>query len=334
MPEVTAADWEVILRQHPQAHLLQSAAWGELKDAFGWSAARLVSVAGNCGAQILFRRLLPGVTLGYLPKGPLGTPDGAFLGEIEQACRRRGAATLIVEPDAWEREAWPAAEVFAASGFTPGQPTVQPRRTLLVSLAGDEEARLARMKQKTRYNIRLAMKKGVSVRPSGDIEQFYALMQTTGERDQFGVHSRKYYQRVYDLFHAGGDCELLLAEHEGQPLAALMVFARGRRAWYFYGASSDAHRELMSPYLLQWEAMRWARQRGCEEYDLWGAPDADLEALEAGFTTRSDGLWGVYRFKRGFGGELRRAAGAWERVYRPLWGALIRWRRGRGGPET
>ncbi len=74
----------------------------------------------------------------------------------------------------------------------------------------------------------------------------------------------------------------------------------------------------MPTYLLQWEAMRWARARGCTSYDLWGVPDAELAELEAGFTTRGDGLWGVYRFKRGFGGVLRRSAGSWDRIYLPL----------------
>ena len=74
----------------------------------------------------------------------------------------------------------------------------------------------------------------------------------------------------------------------------------------------------MAAYALKWEAMRWARARGCSEYDLWGAPDEDEAGLEADFKNRSDGLWGVYRFKRGFGGQLKRAPGPWDRVYNPI----------------
>jgi lipid II:glycine glycyltransferase (peptidoglycan interpeptide bridge formation enzyme) len=96
-----------------------------------------------------------------------------------------------------------------------------------------------------------------------------------------------------------------------------MVFVVGYRSWYVYGASNDRERNLMPTYLLQWEAIRWARARGCEVYDMWGVPDEDEPVLEAGFETRSDGLWGVYRFKRGFGGELKRAAQAMDRVYNP-----------------
>jgi peptidoglycan pentaglycine glycine transferase (the first glycine) len=97
-----------------------------------------------------------------------------------------------------------------------------------------------------------------------------------------------------------------------------MVFRLGVRAWYFYGASSDEERNRMPTYLLQWEGMRWAAGQGCLEYDLWGIPDEEEAVLEEQFSNRSDGLWGVYRFKRGFGGEMTRSVGAWDRVYNPL----------------
>ncbi|NUM49045.1 MAG: peptidoglycan bridge formation glycyltransferase FemA/FemB family protein, partial [Anaerolineales bacterium] len=202
-------------------------------------------------------------------------------------------------------------------------------RTITLDISGSEDQILARMKQKTRYNLRLAEKKGIVIRPSNDLLTWDKLMQETGERDAFGVHSQAYYQKAYDLFHPSGSCELLLAEFEGEPLAAIMVFARGNRAWYFYGASSNAHREKMPTYLLQWEGIRWAREKGCTEYDLWGIPDEDEATLEAGFMEKSEGLWGVYRFKRGFGGEVKRAEGPWDRVY---WKGLYRvylWRVGR-----
>jgi lipid II:glycine glycyltransferase (peptidoglycan interpeptide bridge formation enzyme) len=130
-----------------------------------------------------------------------------------------------------------------------------------------------------------------------------------------------------------GKAVLLQAEFQGQALAALMAFSHGPRAWYLYGASSDEERNRMPAYLLQWEAMRWAAQQGCREYDLYGIPDVDEEQLEAEFSDRSEGLWGVYRFKRGFGGEVRRSAGAWDRVYQPLAYRAYRWYLGRRSRE-
>ena len=143
-------------------------------------------------------------------------------------------------------------------------------------------------------------------------------MEVTGQRDQFGIHNLAYYQRAFDLFYAHQQCQLLIAEFEGSPLAAIIVFTNGDRAWYFYGASSNTHRDRMPNYLIQWEAIRWARSQGCSTYDLWGVPDADLSTLEANFNQHNSGLWGVYRFKRGFGGELKRSSGPWDRVYNPL----------------
>jgi lipid II:glycine glycyltransferase (peptidoglycan interpeptide bridge formation enzyme) len=327
MPEVSAKEWDEFLKEYQDAHILQSARWGELKASFGWQATRIQ--AGGMGAQLLFRRLPLGFSLAYIPRGPVGAPNSAagvssgvgassatwteLLNQVDAACRKRRSVFLKIEPDTWEN----AGECPPPAGFRSGLQSIQPPRTILIDLGGPDEEVLGRMKQKTRYNIRLAMKKGVVIRPSADLDLFHRMMEATGQRDQFGVHSLEYYRKAYELFHPYGECELLLAELEGEPLSMLMVFARGRRAWYFYGASSSIHREAMSTYLLQWEAMRWARSMGCSEYDLWGVPDAEESVLEKEFTQRSDGLWGVYRFKRGFGGVLRRSAGPWDRVYQP-----------------
>ena len=316
MPELTVAEWDAYLSRFPNAHILQSAAWGELKSASGWEVHRLV--AGKSGAQILFRRLPYGMKFAYIPKGPVGEDWNDLWLEVDRLCRRSGAIFLKVEPDAWERSTDETNPTLPPARFRLTGHAIQPMRTLIVDLSGDEMSILGRMKQKTRYNVRLALKRGIVVKPSSDLETFYHLMEVTSQREHFGVHQLDYYQQTYSRFHSKGQCELLLAEFEREPVAALMVLARGRRAWYFYGASSELHREMMPTYLIQWEAMRWARSAGCEEYDLWGVPDYELEALEANFSNKSDGLWGVYRFKRGFGGELRRAAGPWDRVYTPF----------------
>jgi lipid II:glycine glycyltransferase (peptidoglycan interpeptide bridge formation enzyme) len=318
MPEVSLAEWKKFLHGKPQAHVLQTGEWGELKSAFDWGAARMV--VGNSGAQILFRKLPLGFTFAYVPKGPVLETDSTalnegFWAELDNLCKHRRSIFCKIELDAWEDGQFiPALDSFSHLS----QYNVQPPRTIVVDIGGSEEQILARMKQKTRYNIRLAAKKGVTVRSWDDIPGFYRMMQITGGRDNFGVHSLDYYRRAYELFHPQGAAELLLAEFEGRPLAALMVFTRGNRAWYMYGASTDEERNLMPAYLLQWEAMRWARARGAWEYDLWGVPDEDEPTLEGGFETRQDGLWGVYRFKRGFGGTLKRSVQAQDRVYRPL----------------
>lgn len=306
---VSLSDWNhFILSHHPNAHLLQTGEWGELKRGFGWEPVRIVS--GDNGVQILFRKLPLGFTIGYIPKANVAA---SLWNEIDSVCKQNRAIFLKLEPDQWE-----GAQPITNYQLLLSPHNIQPPRTLIVDLRGSEEEILARMKQKTRYNIRLAEKKGVTVRAWDDLAAFHKMMLLTGGRDGFGVHSLEYYRRAYELLHPKDMCELLVAEYEGKPLAALFVARHGNRACYLYGASTDEERNRMPTYLLQWEAMKWAKARGCEEYDLWGVPDEDEATLEANFESRRDGLWGVYRFKRGFGGQLKRAAQAMDRVYNPL----------------
>jgi len=331
MPELNRTQWDDFLAGYPDAHLLQSGAWAELKRGFGWRSRWILH--GKTGAQVLFRPIRLGFSIAYLPKGPVGSDWAALWPEVAAACRRERAVFLKVEPDEWEPAA-PDLQPARLPGFTPSPHAIQPPRTIRIRLDGDEEALLGRMKQKTRYNIRLAQKKGVTVRQSADVSVFQKMMVATGERDGFGVHSLEYYRRAYQLFSSRGECALLQAEYNGEPLAALMAFRRGRRAWYFYGASTELERSRMPAYLLQWEAMNWARAQGCCEYDLWGVPDEDEQVLEERFSGRSDGLWGVYRFKRGFGGEVCRSVGAWDRVYQPVLYRVYRWWLDRRGSPT
>lgn len=316
MTEVNLSEWNQFIANHPNAHLLQMGEWGELKKDFGWKPVRIVSE--NIGAQILFRKLPLRFTIGYMPKpvfsNQYSVVGNQFWDEIDLVCKKNKAVFLKLEPDSWTEDFQPS----NFSIFKPSTHNIQPPNTIIVSIKEDEEQILARMKPKCRYNIRLAEKKGITVRAWDNIEAFHQMMLITGGRDNFGVHSKEYYQRAYDLFYPKGICELLVAEFEGKPLASLMVFANGKRAWYVYGASNNEERNRMPTYFLQWEAIRWAKSKGCEEYDLWGVPDENEEMLEAQFESRNDGLWGVYRFKRGFGGELKRAAQALDKVYNPL----------------
>jgi peptidoglycan pentaglycine glycine transferase (the first glycine) len=316
MTQVSLSEWNQFIQSHPDAHLLQMGEWGELKNDFGWKPVRFI-LNNETGAQILFRRLPLGLTLGYMGKvafsDQLSAFSEEFLREVDLICKENRAVFLKIEPDAWVEDF-----ILPPSSFILSPHNIQPPRTIVISIKEDEETMLARMKPKCRYNIRLAEKKGITVRAWDDIPAFHEMMTVTGGRDKFGVHSKEYYQRAYELFHPKGTCELLVAEFEGKPLASLMVFANGKRAWYVYGASNDQERNRMPTYLLQWEAIRWAKARGCEEYDLWGVPDENEDVLEAQFESRHDGLWGVYRFKRGFGGEVKRSAQALDRVYNPL----------------
>src|SRR5215216_491362 len=313
MPIVSIAEWNQYVGANPNVHLLQTGEWGELKSAFGWKPVRLVS--GEKGVQILFRKLPLGFSIGYIPKA---NPNESLWQEIDSICKQNRAIFLKLEPDIWENDSPNYKSRITDSQLRISPYNIQPPRTIVIDIRDGEDEILARMKQKTRYNIRLAEKKGVTVRAWEDLASFHQMMQVTGGRDGFGVHSLEYYKRAYELMHPKQKCELLVAEYTGRPLAALFAARNGNRAYYLYGASTDEERNRMPTYLLQWEAMKWARECGCEEYDLWGVPDEDEATLEANFESRHDGLWGVYRFKRGFGGQLKRAVQAMDRVYNPF----------------
>jgi peptidoglycan pentaglycine glycine transferase (the first glycine) len=328
---LSLSEWNEFLSGHPEAHLLQTGEWGELKSHFGWEPVRVLFEDNNLtwGIQILFRQLPLGFTFAYLPKGPISSaphfPGSSFWNKVDQLCRKKRAIFLKMEPDEWMVSAgWQEGELPV--GFRLSPQSIQPPRTIVIDLGDSQEEILARMKQKTRYNIRLAEKKGVRVVASDNIATFYRLMETTGQRDQFGIHSMAYYQKAFDLFQQAGQCRLLMAEIQGEPIAAVMVFTAGNRSWYLYGASASHHRQLMPTYLLQWEAMKWAQSDGCRQYDLYGVPDHDENYLEENFQERSDGLWGIYRFKRGFGGKVTRSLGPWDRVYNSLvYQIYMRW---------
>jgi lipid II:glycine glycyltransferase (peptidoglycan interpeptide bridge formation enzyme) len=213
-------------------------------------------------------------------------------------------------------------------GWRFSEEQVQFRNTVLVDLRDDEEKLLERMKQKTRYNIRLAMRKGVAIRQGtqADIPLLYRMYAETSVRDGFVIREERYYRALWGAFMGGnlpphGDQASsgenaqpyaipLIAEVAGEPVAALILFLFASKAWYLFGMSREAHRERMPNYLLQWEAMLLAKRQGCRVYDLWGAPDDFKD---------TDPMWGVYRFKEGLGGEVERQIGAWDLPLKPFY---------------
>jgi peptidoglycan pentaglycine glycine transferase (the first glycine) len=318
--------WDRLVAQDRRGHLLQTWAWGELKGAFGWVPLRLALERDGvfvAGAQVLFRRFGP-LTLGYIPKGPVLAEESEEVIEtlwraLHAHARRMRAVALKVEPE-WREEAREGLTWLHGPEWRPSAECIQPRRTIIVDLKPTEEEILARMKPKWRYNIHLSARKGIEVSTASapQIDTFYHLMQITGVRDAFAIHSRDYYQRALELFEGLGRVRLFVASYAGQPLASLMAYAFNGQSWYMYGASSDEHRELMPNHQLQWRAMQWAKAQGCMQYDLWGIPDVATDSPTAALT-------GVERFKAGFGGEVVRYVGAYDHVYSaPLYALMNR----------
>ena len=328
-------------------HLLQSDFWAEHKSAFGWEAVVVDTpeLADAGSVLTLSRRLPAGVLLTYVPYAPAlpgggsgpGLPGPALerlprlLGEVapaveaEVATRLRRRPTLIrfdLPQRAGEWSVGPAhdgEDEPATARLSRSPVQVQPPDTVVLDLGLDESALLAGMHKKNRYNVRLAERKGVTVREAGpdELPLWYALYEETARRDRITIHSRDYYARLFELAssYEEVDLRLYLAEHDRDLLAGIIVARYRGGATYLYGASSNEKRNLMPNYALQWRAIRDARSAGCAWYDLFGVPPADDPAHP---------MHGLYRFKVGFGGELVHRAGAWDWAVRPVSARLYR----------
>jgi lipid II:glycine glycyltransferase (peptidoglycan interpeptide bridge formation enzyme) len=330
--------WNKLIVRLPMPHLLQTWEWSQVKAKYGWKAMPFVwqDAEGKtaAAAMVLKRTVSIGgfaakLSLLYIPKGPnLDWNDAALrqrvLDDLQAFARRQGAIFVKLDPDVvlgtgvlgteGARE-HPGGQVvrseLARRGWKFSQDQIQFRNTVLVDLTASEDEMLRRMKQKTRYNVRLAQKKGVIVRKgtAADLPLLYKMYAETSVRDGFLIRSEGYYQTVWHTFGQPSAAsnqpfsEPLIAEVDGQPVAAVSMFYFAGQAIYLFGMSRDEHREKMPNYLLQWEAMRRAKSLGCTVYNLWGAPDEFNE---------NDGLWGVFRFKEGLGGYASRTIGAWD----------------------
>jgi peptidoglycan pentaglycine glycine transferase (the first glycine) len=317
---VTRFEWDGWLRDSPGGgHVLQSYEWGEFKRTSGWRPIRLVlerdgEVAG-VGQFLAYDTgpFVPGA-LWYCTKGPWLPWDDeeavrAFFRGVREVAGREGAHTVKIEPEGFDR-AKNVGELLGEIGFCKARYDLNLKTTLVVDLNLPEEDLLAKMKSKTRYNVRLAARKGVEVvEPDFDEawETFYEWMKATSERKEDYVlrRSRDYLYGVMRSMFDANQGRLFFAEHEGTPLAGMYVFTFGDKYWYMYGASSDEKRNLKPNYLLQWEVMRWARRRGLTHYDMVGVPKAeDLDERSS--------LWSVYKFKEGFAGEIVDSLGCFD----------------------
>jgi lipid II:glycine glycyltransferase (peptidoglycan interpeptide bridge formation enzyme) len=332
-------EWDRALAGLPAAHVLQSWAWGEFKSRWGWTAERLLWLedgAPAAAAQILARAIpyTPWRFL-YVTKGPAlayGNSGlaGRVLADLEEYSRRAGALFIKIDPDVARQYGEPAEgcppepagqatlALLARRGWRFSPEQIQFRNTVWLDLSPTPDELLAGMKSKWRYNIRLAERKGVAIDAgtAAELPLFYRMYAETGARDGFLIRPESYYLDGWRQFIELGQAELLLARVGDEVVAGLILFFFGPTAWYMYGASTGQQRQLMPNYLLQWQALCRARARGCTRYDLWGAPDLFGEG---------DPMWGVYRFKQGFGGRVVQGLGAFDYPARPaLYWAFVR----------
>ncbi|MBN8654497.1 MAG: peptidoglycan bridge formation glycyltransferase FemA/FemB family protein [Anaerolineae bacterium] len=355
-------------------HFLQTYEWGQVKAKYGWVPFYAVwtedgkfSVSSNyqspitnivAAALILKRTAFRRFSIFYAPKGPLmdWTNESLrkrVLDDLQSFAKKQGAIFLKFDPDVvlgrgvpvsvdevTENNGQAVMSDLRRRGWVESSDQIQFRNTVMVDLTASEEEILMRMKQKTRYNVRLAEKKGVTVRvgTTEDLSVLYKMYAETSVRDGFVIRDEEYYMTVWKLFMSAAvsgqpSAVPLIAEVDGEAVAAIFLFTFAGRGYYVYGMSRDKHREKMPTYLLQWAAMKHAKAYDCLTYDLWGTPEVFDE---------SDSMWGVYRFKEGLGGEVVRTLGAydfapskfWYSMYSDVMPRVLNFMRSRGKEKT
>jgi len=341
------AEWDALVSEIG-GQPFQSWGWGELKTRFGWHATRLASADGRAAAQVLIRPYR-GLAVAYVPRGPVlwgdAAADRALVDAIVKVSRSSRAAFLRLETDVLETDtaADSTRALLKTTGFKTSDRTLQPRSTIRLDLTPTEEQLMASFSKGHRADIRRSERDGVVIRvgdPEVDADVLHQMLVATNERKSFGFHSAAYYRRLLHALGAAG--RLQIAELNGQPIGASLVLAFGRHGTYLAAGSNAAGLEHRAAHLLQWHAIRWAKERGAATWDLWGIADArgryelasdatslaadELARLEA--VAKADPLDGVYRFKKGWGGQVVRTLPAFDRVFVPPAYWYWQWRRG------
>lgn len=309
--------------------LLQSYEWGEVKArSGGWEPIRLMAVEDGAPVAVasILRRAIPrlGKSLFYAPRGPVGDLSNreilaGLIDAVRSLAKERSAVLLKVDPptsiDDHQSEL-----NLRAIGFRPidgaGFGGTQPKCVMQLDLTRSEDDLLAACKPKTRYNIRLAERKGVAVRQAedeNDLRAFYDLLLETAKRDRFLVRDYSYYRVLWEVLSPPEFVRLFLAEYGNQPIAGALCFYMGDRCWYTYGASSNSHREVMPNHLMQWSMIRHAKSIGCRVYDFRGvSPRREHDP--------NDRLQGLNRFKEGFGAHYMEYIGEYDLPFsRPMY---------------
>ena len=321
--EKTLPEYEAFVQSHPKGNFAQSYLWGKQKPMWQWDA---IAVRGEDGAirgsLAVMTRKVPGIgrTLMYGCRGPVCDLDdretfSQLLDGAKALAKKYKSYVIKIDPDVPSSNT-AFSSMLQSFGFRAKEggknfEAIQPRYVFRLNVEGKtEEELLANFHQKWRYNIRLAERKGVTVRICGKemVPAFSDLMLTTGVRDGFVTRKPEYFAAMLD--NLGEHARLYMAfDPNDTPIAGTLAIHYGDKVWYLYGASSNEHRNLMPNYLLQWRMIQWAVETNCRIYDFRGV---------SGDVSEDNPLYGLFRFKQGFGGDFTEFVGEMDLVLSPV----------------
>ncbi len=306
--------------------ILQTKEWGSVKAAFGWTplSIKLESRKFKSGdikkdeEILVLKRKLPLIKrcFFYIPRGPVidyldENVVNEFINKVSQLAKEHNALFMRLDPEIDEKDS-SVINGLKKKGFIKAKKEIQPRSTYIVDIRRPVDEIRANFESKFRYNIKVAIKSGILVKENNTIEgvqEFHNIYKETSSRQTFIIHPLTYYKKVFEFIISKGFGSIFIAYKDNVPVAGVFIFTFGKRAWYMYGASSNAHRNMMPNNLIHWEVIKWAKEKGIEDYDLWGIPSNPTEKHP---------LWGVYRFKKGFNGKLVKFVGTLDYPFNKL----------------
>lgn len=328
--ECAIQEMEKFVRSHTKGHFTQMPYWGEVKTFWKWRGIAVYRQGGLVATMGILIRTLPlGFTLFYVPRGPVCNRNDPSIWEelmeaLKQAAHKHHALLVYTDPDELDSND-DFRLLMKCLGFQEtmddGFGNIQPQYVFRLDLSsGSTEDIFKAFSAKTRYNIGLAQRKGVTIQeysgadriPDSVLKNFYSLMETTGQRDHFYIRGFSYFRGLLNALQ--DDARILMAYLHGQPIAGAIEVFCGKKAWYLYGASANEHRNAMPNYLLQWTMIQRAIERGCALYDFRGVP---------GNPSEEDPLYGLYRFKKGFSGTYTKFTGLFTYRFRPFRSRLV-----------
>ena len=316
-------EYEDFLKKHERCNFQQSIQWGKVKESWKNEVVLAEDKNGKIigSVSVLIRKIPVFGNMMYSSRGPVcDIHNKQVIEELTQGLKelaeREKAFVLKIEPDikSDDQEFRKIAEEVGfnikddAKNFAE---EIQPRYVFRLDLKGKTEEQIfENFHQKTRYNIRLASKKGVEIKTGTreDLKEFHKIMIETGTRDGFVIRPLTYFEKMYDEL-APEHMKLLMAYHEGQAIAGIILIMYGNKTWYLYGASSNSYRNLIPNYLLQWEGIKSAINEGHDMYDFRGV---------SGVVDETHPQYGLYRFKKGFGAEFTEFIGELYIPFKPL----------------
>lgn len=328
---------EEFLKNNPNINFMQTPNWAEIKE--NWKKEFIIVRNKEnkiTGTMSILLRKVPIINryIMYAPRGFIcETNDKETLEKLtnkaKEIAKKYKAFIFILDPDV-TNEDQKFKNIMTDLGYKMkknikrSNDVIQPKYLYKLNIKNKNEEEVMKLfSQKTRYNIKLAIKKGVKIREGDikDINTFFKIMKETGKRDNFYVRKKTYYEKVYKEM-SKEHAKILIAEYKNTEIAAAMPIMYGNKVWYLYGGSTNKYRNLMPNYLLQWEMIKLAINLKCETYDFGGI---------SGYMNTNSKSYGVYRFKKGFNGEIFECINELYIIFNPIinfiWNILFKIRK-------